>query len=113
MSNTYEARLQELGITLPDAPASAANYVPYVISGDLVFISGQISAGPDGLITGKLGDDMDVEAGRRVCKFDQRLYPAASGGERSLGFSGRAVWRRRPPRPRRRQRPVFAAGRCG
>ncbi len=68
MSNSYEARLTELGVTLPDAPAPAANYVPYVISGDLVFVSGQISNGPDGLITGKLGENMDVAAGAIAAK---------------------------------------------
>ncbi|MDO5706764.1 MAG: RidA family protein [Paracoccus sp. (in: a-proteobacteria)] len=57
------ARLSELNITLPAAPAPAANYVPYVQSGDLLFVSGQISSGPDGLITGRLGDDLDVAAG--------------------------------------------------
>jgi len=68
MSNDYDARLTELGITLPDAPAPAANYVPYVIVGDLVFVSGQISNGPDGLILGKLGDNMDVAAGAAAAK---------------------------------------------
>ncbi|MEM6760756.1 MAG: RidA family protein [Pseudomonadota bacterium] len=58
-----EERLAEFGVTLPDAPAPAANYVPYVQIGDLVYVSGQISNGPDGLILGKLGADMDVEAG--------------------------------------------------
>ncbi len=68
MSNSYEARLTELGVTLPDAPAPAANYVPYVISGDLVFVSGQISNGPDGLIVGRLGENMDVAAGAVAAK---------------------------------------------
>ena len=68
MSNDYEARLKELGITLPAAPAPAANYVPYVVVGDLVFVSGQISNGPDGLILGKLGDNMDVKAGAAAAK---------------------------------------------
>lgn len=68
MSNAIEARLTELGITLPDAPAPAANYVPYVIAGDLVYVSGQISNGPDGLIIGKLGENMDVDTGAAAAK---------------------------------------------
>ncbi len=63
MSNDIETRLAELGLSLPDAPAPAANYVPYVQIGSLVFISGQISAGPEGLICGKLGADLEIDAG--------------------------------------------------
>ena len=45
-------RLAELGITLPQAVAPVANYVPFVRSGNLVFVSGQVSIGPDGLELG-------------------------------------------------------------
>ena len=52
MSGKIEAKLADMGIELPNAPAPAANYVPYVIAGDLGFVSGQGSVGKDGLITG-------------------------------------------------------------
>ena len=62
------SRLADLGGTLPDAPAPAANYVPFVQIGDIVYVSGQISNGADGLITGKLGADMEVAAGAAAAK---------------------------------------------
>ena len=68
MSGNYETRLAELGVTLPDAPAPAANYVPYVIVGDMVYVSGQISQDANGRINGKLGDDFTVEQGQAAAK---------------------------------------------
>ena len=64
----FEAKLADLGVTLPDAPAPAANYVPYVITGNTVYVSGQISSGPDGFITGKLGVDMTAQEGAAAAK---------------------------------------------
>jgi enamine deaminase RidA (YjgF/YER057c/UK114 family) len=63
-----EERLSALGLALPDAPAPAANYVPAVRTGDLLWVSGQISAGPDGPIRGRLGDDVDVAAGAAAAR---------------------------------------------
>lgn len=63
-----EARLAELGVSLPVAAAPAANYLPYVISGNQVFVSGQISQTADGLIKGKLGADLTVEDGAAAAK---------------------------------------------
>ena len=65
---TITARLAELSVTLPDAPAPAANYVPFVKVGNLVYVSGQIANGPDGFIVGKLGADMDVARGAEAAK---------------------------------------------
>ncbi|HSF64585.1 MAG TPA: RidA family protein [Paracoccaceae bacterium] len=66
--NAIEARLAELGVTLPDAPAPAANYVPFVAVGQLLHVSGQISQGPDGFIKGRLGADMTVDQGAEAAK---------------------------------------------
>jgi len=69
MSGNTEAKLANMGLTLPDAPAPAANYVPFVQVGDLVYVSGQISKGADGLIIGKLGDTMTIEQGQAAAKI--------------------------------------------
>lgn len=66
--SVIESRLAELGVTLPDAPAPAANYVPYMISGDTVYVSGQMSVNAEGFITGKVGADLDVAAGAAAAK---------------------------------------------
>jgi enamine deaminase RidA (YjgF/YER057c/UK114 family) len=93
MSNLAEDRLSELGLTLPDAPAPAANYVPYAASGNLVYISGQISRDANGLITGKLGRDVDTargaEAARECALALIAQLRAACGGD--LGKVRRVV----------------------
>lgn len=68
MPGTFETKLAQMGVTLPAAPAPAANYVPFVVVGDLVHVSGQISANEDGFITGKLGDDTTVEQGQEAAR---------------------------------------------
>ncbi|MCZ4257501.1 RidA family protein [Sulfitobacter sp. PR48] len=65
---SFADQLSALGVTLPDAPAPAANYVPYVQVGNILYVSGQISNGPDGFILGKLGADMTVEQGADAAK---------------------------------------------
>lgn len=82
---SIEAKLESLGVTLPDAPAPAANYVPFVQVGDMVYVSGQISNDENGLILGKLGENMEVEAGAaaaRRCAINLLAQvKAACGGD--------------------------------
>ena len=68
MKGNFENKLSGEGITLPDAPAPAANYVPYVQVGNVLYVSGQISQDENGLITGKLGENMNVEQGANAAK---------------------------------------------
>lgn len=65
---SFTTKLAEMGITLPDAPMPAANYVPYVKSGDLLYVSGQISADAGGMMIGKLGDGTTLEEGVAAAK---------------------------------------------
>lgn len=69
MAGEIEARLQALEITLPDAPAPAANYVPYVCTGNQVFISGQVPwVGGERNFVGKVGADFTVEEGQAAAR---------------------------------------------
>ena len=88
-----EARLEALGLALPAAPAPVANYVPTAVTGNLLFISGQISKAGDGrILTGKLGGGLEVAAGReaaRVCALNLLAQARAALG--SLDRIGRIV----------------------
>ena len=68
MTGIYEKKLAEEGIRLPDAPAPAANYVPYVQVGNVLYVSGQISQNSSGLILGKLGENMTTDQGAEAAK---------------------------------------------
>ena len=85
MAGRVEARLAELGVVLPPAPAPAAKYVPWVKQGDTLYVSGQISNGPDGPIRGRLGEGMEVAAGAaaaRACALSLLAQVrAACGGD--------------------------------
>ncbi|PZN48883.1 MAG: hypothetical protein DIU65_15370 [Proteobacteria bacterium] len=85
MSETIEKRLAELGITLPVAAPPAANYVPWVRSGNLLFPSGQLPM-KDGKIavTGLLGRDLDTAAGQeaaRLCAINVLAQAKAALGD--------------------------------
>jgi enamine deaminase RidA (YjgF/YER057c/UK114 family) len=97
MNGKVEARLEALGITLPAAPTPVANYVPTLLSGNLLFVSGQISKAADGtLVKGRLGAEVTVEQGQaaaRLCALNILAQAkAAVGGldriEQVLKLSG-------------------------
>jgi enamine deaminase RidA (YjgF/YER057c/UK114 family) len=64
-----EDRLTALGIELPKPVAPVANYVPFVRSGDLVHISGQVSVDASGGIRGVVGQDVDFETAHRAARL--------------------------------------------
>jgi len=70
MAGSVDKRLGELGISLPTPSLPAANYVPVVRSGTLLFVSGQIPMGPDGIaFRGKLGDTVSIEEGQEAARL--------------------------------------------
>jgi enamine deaminase RidA (YjgF/YER057c/UK114 family) len=70
MSGRIAARLKELGIELAEPPKPVAAYVPFVITGGLIFVSGQVSALPSGVrYTGKVGFDLTVEQGHAAARL--------------------------------------------
>jgi enamine deaminase RidA (YjgF/YER057c/UK114 family) len=85
MPGTIESRLAELNIKLPEPPAPVASYVPYVVSGKLVFISGQVTLAEGGLqYVGIVGKELSLEDGKaaaRLCAINvlAQLRLAAGG----------------------------------
>jgi enamine deaminase RidA (YjgF/YER057c/UK114 family) len=65
-----EVRLKQLGLTLPQVPAPVANYLPYRIAGNLLFLAGQGPRGADGSsLTGKVGGDVSVDEGYKRARL--------------------------------------------
>ncbi len=70
MSDTIDSRLSTLGITLPEAATPAANYVSYVISGNLLYLSGQLPMENGKIaVTGLLGTDVALADGQRAAEL--------------------------------------------
>ena len=85
MAGKIDARLKQLGIELPNPPPVRGNYVPWVISGNQVFIAGQVSRIGDDGIYGKLGAGMSIPDGQKAarwCAFNILAHlRAACGGD--------------------------------
>src|SRR4026209_295164 len=92
MANEIDLRLAALGIDLPTPPAPAANYVPTVATGKLVFVAGQVPMAAEGVkFVGKLGRDFSVEEGRqaaRICAIN--ILGALKAALGDLGRMSRA-----------------------
>ncbi len=70
MPGLVDARLKSLGLDLPEAPAPVANYVPALIAGELLFISGQIAKAADGsIVSGTVGGDLSIEDGQKAARL--------------------------------------------
>jgi enamine deaminase RidA (YjgF/YER057c/UK114 family) len=93
MTSNIEKRLSDMGVTLDAPPAPAANYVPFVAVGSMLFVSGQVSMTAEGMIKGRMGEDMSVEEGvaaARVCAINLlSQVKVACGGD--LGKLKRVV----------------------
>jgi len=86
MTGTVEKKLQELGITLTAPPAPVANYVPFVRSGTLLTVSGQLCLGADGKLVakGQLGAGVSIEDGQtaaRACAINLLAQVKAALGD--------------------------------
>lgn len=69
MSQKVQNRLKELGVTLPTPAAPAANYVPFVLSGSQLYISGQLPTKDGAMIKGCLGKDISIEQAQEAAKL--------------------------------------------
>jgi enamine deaminase RidA (YjgF/YER057c/UK114 family) len=86
MPGKIDTRLRDLGIALPNPPAPVASYVPFVITGNLAFVSGQVTIAADGLkYVGIVGKDLSLDDGKaaaRLCAINVIAQArAACGGD--------------------------------
>ncbi|MBD8890099.1 RidA family protein [Roseibium litorale] len=85
MTETVESRLASLGVILPTPATPVANYVPFVRTGQQLFISGQLPMSPDGLqYAGKLGESLSLAQGRsaaRLCAINLLAQAKAATGD--------------------------------
>ncbi len=82
--STIQDRLTALGVTLPVANPPVANYVPFVRTGPLLHISGQVSLDASGGIKGVVGEDVDLEtakAAARLCGLSLLAQMKAALGD--------------------------------
>jgi enamine deaminase RidA (YjgF/YER057c/UK114 family) len=87
MTDAIESRLAELGITLPEAAAPGAAYVPAVEASGLLHISGQLPFEDGQVMTGRLGEDRDLEYGQRAARACGLMLLAQM--QKALGSLGR------------------------
>ena len=94
MTSKVEQRLQEIGVSIPDAPTPAANYLPFTRTGNLVFVSGQVPFVDGKLsVTGTVGKDASIEDAQsqaKVCAINllAQLKMACDGDlDRVVGLS--------------------------
>jgi len=70
MAETVEQRLAALNLQLPSPAAPAANYVPYLIDGSRLYVSGQLPMGPDGLaFAGRVGAELDLDQAQQAARL--------------------------------------------
>jgi len=74
-----DQRLQERGVVIPSAASPVGNYVGYTVSGKFVFVSGQLPLA-DGVVAikGRLGDDLDIDAGYKAARLCGLNHPGAA-----------------------------------
>ena len=88
MTDDVEARLAALGLSLPTAPAPAANYVPFCLAHGFLYIAGQLPRGPSGIVyTGRVGADLsldDAKLAAQLCGLNilAQVKAALGGFER-------------------------------
>ena len=82
MAGKVEARLKELNLAVPGAPAAVANYVPFVKSGNLVFVSGQLPIEPSGAKL--VGAPFEAQAAQVLANVEAALRGAGSDKQRLL-----------------------------